>query len=483
MVAATNENAAPKGNRQTDQQVRLRTRLAYGFGAVAFGVKDSGFSYFLLLFYGTVIGLEPALVGLAIFIALLLDAFSDPLVGYWSDNLHSRWGRRHPFLYAAALPVSLSYFMLWNPPDWGQGALFAYLLVLAVLIRTFITFYETPSSAMMPELSTDYEERTTIQSYRMLFGWIGGNFMTVLMFGVLLVPTVQYGDGILNRDAYAQFGIIGSLVMLTAILVSAIGTHHRIPTFSKPPPREPFSFRRVFGEMFETLRDKSFFALFWATLLGSVATGFVASLSFIMLTYFWEFSETQRFIWVALVFISALCGFLLAPRMVRWVGKKRAVIMLGVAAFTIAPMPVALRLAGVMPENGDPLLFPLIAAINTFDLALIIALLAISYSMTADLVENIQLRTGRRSEGVLYAAVTFTRKANQGLGAFVGGLVLSAVSFPNGAEPGTVSDDTLLTLGLIYVPVLWALWTAMLFAISRYRIGKDEHEANLRALK
>ena len=146
-------------------------KLAHGFGAAAFGIKNNGFDYFLLLFYGTVIGLEPGLVGLAILIALVFDAVSDPLVGYWSDNFRSKWGRRHPFMYAAALPVAFSYFLLWNPPELSQTGLFLYLTCLAVLIRTFITFYETPSSALIPELSTDYDERTSLQSYRLFFGW------------------------------------------------------------------------------------------------------------------------------------------------------------------------------------------------------------------------------------------------------------------------------------------------------------------------
>ena len=87
-------------------------KLAFGMGAAAFGIKNNGFDYFLLLFYGTVVGLEPGLVGLAILVALVFDALSDPLVGYWSDNTKSRWGRRHPFMYTAILPVSLSYFLL-----------------------------------------------------------------------------------------------------------------------------------------------------------------------------------------------------------------------------------------------------------------------------------------------------------------------------------------------------------------------------------
>ena len=143
------------------------TKLAYGFGSVAFGIKDQGFNYFLLLFYSQVIGLDARLVGLAITTALVLDAISDPVVGYWSDNLRSRWGRRHPFMYASAIPVALTFFMLWNPPvGWSETALFWYLLSLAVVIRTFITFYETPSSALAPELTSDYDQRSSLLSLR-----------------------------------------------------------------------------------------------------------------------------------------------------------------------------------------------------------------------------------------------------------------------------------------------------------------------------
>ena len=74
----------------------LKTQILYGAGAVAYGIKDNGFGYFLLMFYGTVVGLDPGLVGTAIFLALIFDAISDPIVGYWSDHTRSRWGRRHP---------------------------------------------------------------------------------------------------------------------------------------------------------------------------------------------------------------------------------------------------------------------------------------------------------------------------------------------------------------------------------------------------
>ncbi len=454
-------------------------KLAHGSGAAAFGIKNGGFDYFLLLFYGTVIGLEPGLVGLAILIALVVDAISDPLVGYWSDNFRSRWGRRHPFMYAAALPVALSYFLLWNPPDWGQTGLFVYLTVLAVLIRTFITFYETPSSALIPELTTDYADRTSLQAYRLLFGWSAGTGMSVVMFGVLLTGPL----GMRDPDAYATYGIIASLLIFATIMMSALGTHSRIPYLHQPVGTgERYSVGRIFREMLQTLSEKSFIALFLATMLFAIASGLSAALAFLMLNYFWGFSEYQIFIWTCSVFISALLGFVLAPRATRRLGKKRATILLGVLAFTIQPMPVLLRLAGLMPENGDPLLFPLVLGVNVIDLALIIAVQVVSFSMIADLVESNELRTGRRSEGVYYAAVTFTRKTTQGLGVLAAGLILSFVNFPEGAQPGSVAADTLWNLGALYAPAILAVYLAALLCIARYRIDRNAHEENLRRL-
>ncbi|MDG0979551.1 MAG: MFS transporter [Halieaceae bacterium] len=460
----------------------FKTQLTYGFGAVAYGIKDNGFGYFLLLFYGTVVGLEPGLVGTAIFIALIFDAISDPIIGYWSDNTRSRWGRRHPFMYAAALPVAVSYWLLWNPPEWGQAGLFAYLLGLAVLIRTFITLYETPSSALMPELSTDYAERTTIQAWRQFFGWTGGNFMSVLMFGLLLVPTAQYSVGTLNREGYQTYGVISSILIFIAILVSALGTHSQIPELKKPPKRDSRGLKAIFKELFQTLAERSFLALFAASLFGAMATGLAGAMSYILLTYFWGFSSYQIFIYTSLVFLSAGIGLGVAPWFVKRWGKKAAAIRLGALAFSVAPAPVLLRLLGLMPDNGDPMLFPLLAVINTIDLGLIIACQAVLYSMVADLVEQNELRTGKRSEGVFFAAITFIRKTNQGLGAFAAGIILSLIAFPQGASPDQVSAETIRSLGLWHAPTLLVLWSLMLFCISRYQLSKDDHEANLQKL-
>lgn len=460
----------------------LITKLAYGFGSVAYGVKDNGFSVFLLLFYGTVMGVDERLVGLTLLIALVFDALSDPIVGYISDNWRSKWGRRHPFMYAAVIPVTVSFFFLWNPPDLSKEGLFLYMLLLSVLIRTFITFYETPSSSLLPELARDYDNRASLQAFRSAFGWIGGTSMTMIGFGLIFRPTAEYENGQLNPEAYVDFGLLGSGMILLSILVCSLGTHNQIKTFQPPPPRRKIGLGGVFKEVFETLRDKSFFALFAATLIGGIATGIGFAMNIILATFFWEFSTFEIFVQAGIIILSAIMAGMIAPRVVRKLGKKGAVLLLGTVAFTIAPMPVALRLVGLMPGNGDPLLFPLITAIVLFDTALIIGMQIVLFSMIADLVEVSELKTGRRSEGVFYAAVTFIRKSSRGFGAFLAGFVMAYANMPDNPVPGEVPADALFRMGLSYAPTVWVLWMGMLIAISFYTVTRQEHNENLAEL-
>src|SRR5215469_15780882 len=138
-----------------------RAKLFYGFGSIAFAVKDFGFGQLLLFYYNQVIGLPAAEVSFAILVVLWVDAFADPIVGQISDNLRTKWGRRHPFMYASAFPLAISYFFLWMPPTgWSHGAVLIYLIVMAIIVRVFITMYEIPSSAMVPEMTDDYDQRT-----------------------------------------------------------------------------------------------------------------------------------------------------------------------------------------------------------------------------------------------------------------------------------------------------------------------------------
>ena len=464
-------------------RLTFSTKLAYGFGAVAFGVKNNGFDYFLLIFYSQVMGVDAPLVGLALLIALLFDAFSDPIVGYLSDNTHSRWGRRHPWMYASALPVALFYFLLWAPPAGLTGnELFPYILVLAILIRVCITFFEVPSSALSAELTGDYDERTSLFSYRFFFGWTGGTIMATIALAVFLAPTEAIPNGLLNEQGYATYGIFASVLILISILVTALGTHRHIPHFKPPPPKSAMSLKRIFYDIYQTLADRSFLALFLAALFGAVAAGLSAGLSFYISGYFWEFSTDQISVLSFSMILSAFIALFAAPVLSRSIGKKRGAVLVGIIAFTIAPAPVMLRLFELMPENGDPLLFPIIWFVVVTETTLVITLSILTSSMMADLVEASEIRTARRSEGVLFAATTFARKAVQGFGVLAASAVLTVAQFPKGVAPGQIADEAVFRLGLYYAPTLFVIWMLMIASINLYSIDRGKHEDNLRAL-
>ena len=188
----------------------LKTRLLYGSGTIAFGIKDHGFNALLMLFYNQVVGLPAAWVGSAIMIAMIADALFDPLLGQYSDNVRTRWGRRHPFMYAAALPIALFYLLLWMPPEMARGAQFAWLVATAILVRFSISLYEIPSTALLAEFTSDYDERTKLVAARFFFGVCGGIAMTVVTFGYFLRPTAAQPVGHLNAGGYVTYAWVAA---------------------------------------------------------------------------------------------------------------------------------------------------------------------------------------------------------------------------------------------------------------------------------
>ncbi len=465
-------------------RVSLSTRLYYGFGSVAYGAKQNGLSYFLLIYYNQVLGLPSQLVGLILLAALLLDAVSDPLMGYMSDNWHSRWGRRHPFMYAAAVPVAVAYFYLWNPPsDLTSWELFSWGLTFTVIVRLIITAYETPSTALVAELTDDYQERTTMLSFRYMFGWFGGAGMAIFSYLFLLTPNETYPVGQLNPAGYQMMGLVGAGVILFSILVSSLGLHRNIPHLKAPPARRPFSVRRIFGEIFETLSNRSFLAIFTAAIFMAIATGISTSLTLYIMTYFWEFRADQLGYLTILNLVSALLALGFTPFVSNMFGKKRAAIIVALLAFTILPLPVFLRLLGWFPENGTDLLFIVFGGFFVMDITLIISASILLASMVADLAEDSEITTGRRSEGLFFAAQTFAQKSLVGVGVMVSTVLLAFIGFPEKAVVGELPDELVRNLGLAYGFALLFIYTFAIMFLLRYKIDEDRHQRNLDALK
>jgi Na+/melibiose symporter-like transporter len=470
------------GGGRAERRLDMRTKLFYGLGTVAFGVKDNGFSYLLLLFYNQVVGLPASQVGLALMFALLFDATIDPLIGQVSDNLRTPWGRRHPFMYAAALPLAIAYVAIWNPPHWGHQAQFYYLVVMAVVIRALTSLYEVPSSALAAEFSTGYDERSVLLSYRYFFGWVGGLGIQLLAFAVLLTPDATHKVGQLNPVGYARYGMVASAVMFLAIIVSTAGTHRQIPNLMPPPPRRTLTPAAVAREMAQTLANRSFIFLLISALFSSMAMGLGAALNNYFNTFFWGFTARQISLLTAGVFLSAILALMMAPALSRALGKRATAMGLTVLSVGIIIGPLLLRILGLMPPNGSAALLAILLVVSISSVTFGIVATTMGASMIADVVEAAELKTGRRSEGLFFAASAFVNKAVSGFGILAASTIIEAIHLRAGADPSSVPPEVLRNLALIYAPTAVGLYALSLALLFGYRIDRASHAETLRQL-
>jgi GPH family glycoside/pentoside/hexuronide:cation symporter len=158
-------------NQDSSEEIGLRPLLIYAQGQTGLNLCQTLLGLHLLYFYTDRKGLSPSLAGLAFFLALAIDALTDPWVGNISDRARFKSGRRRPF-FLASIPMALCYYLLLSPPPLGTG-LFIWFLSFYFLMLTARKFYETAYGALMPELTLDYDERTKVSTYRQLLGTIG----------------------------------------------------------------------------------------------------------------------------------------------------------------------------------------------------------------------------------------------------------------------------------------------------------------------
>lgn len=461
------------------------TKLIYGFGSIAYGVKDAAFRTYLLWYYNYIVGAPPALVSAAIMVALIIDAISDPIIGQLSDQLRTRWGRRHPLMYASAIPAAGSFLLLWFPPPGLEGtALFLYLVLLSSAVRTFITLYEIPSSALAPELAADYDDRTSIASYRYFFGYLGGvglSFVTLLYF---MRPSEAYPIGQLNPNAYFLFGLFGAGLMIISVLASTAGTHHRI-RYLRQNPNAAMKFRplTMLVMMGRTFANRNFLAVLGFGVLKYSGIGITGALTLYFGTFFWEFNNTELAILSVDLIAAAALAMIVAPLASRMIGKRNAAFVFAILAAVLGTLPFILRLNGWFFENGDPRLLPTFFFMHAAYSTCGISSAILVHAMIGDVVDDSSLKTGRRAEGLFYAANSFMQKCVSGIGVFVAGIMLTLVNFPKGARPGDVPQESIDALAIAYVPLLVILYIGGAMFLYFYRIDRSDHEANLEKVR
>ena len=470
---------------EAPHRLSLPVMGAFGIGQAAEGIKGTAFNTFLLFFYQQVLGVSGLFTGLALAIALVFDAITDPIAGSLSDKVRTRWGRRHPFLLISAAPLGLAFYGLFNPPaGFSELALFVWLTVFATLIRGSLTFYHVPHLALGAEMAHDYNQRSTLFAFSTLFGALGGALLAFISYRWFFPTTEQFNPGLLNPDGYRGFSLLAGSAAVVTILICVFGTRGEIPHLKTPPPSPRFSPLKVVAELGELFRNYSFRALFFGMLLATTSLAVEAVFGPYMGVHFWGLTTEQLSLVPLVLIVGLICSVPLTPVFTRLLDKKKAVVLLATLTVLNMNTMTVLRLLDVswFPENDSEwvLRLYLLRMLITATIAPII--FSSINSMFADIADEHELETGERREGIIYSARSFTQKATGAIGVIAGGAIIDLIAFPSGAKLGTVPADTIWWLGFAEGPGTSVFTIIGVLFYMRYRIDRQRHAQIVRDL-
>jgi Na+/melibiose symporter-like transporter len=382
-------------------------------------------------------------------------------------------------MYAAFFVLPFTFYALFNPViELNDDNTFYYVLALALLIRTGTTLFEVPSTALLPDLETDYDRRNKWLALRHFFGWTGGNGIHMINF---MFWVGAYG--VASQTGYGIYGLAGALLIAAAILVSSFGTQKIAAAL--PKPNEPFRFlaiKREIKQIFQSVKNKNFAALFFFGLTVGIAGGLGTALYLYNTTYFFGFSGKQISVTAIGVLISPVIAYWAAPYLGKLFGKKRAAIYAILVNIMLYPIPYILLLTGYWPELGSWTSLYIYSGFIVMEVICGIIGGVLLDSMMADVVEDSELKTARRSEGLFYAARGFAAKAISAGGIVGAGSIVSIVGLDGITSVEDVTQEIRMNLATLFLPIYCGLYLVGLVIVSKYQITREDHDAHLAQL-
>ncbi|NGY04157.1 MFS transporter [Solimonas terrae] len=457
------------------------SKLSYAAGSVLDLTVNTSINVFLLFYASVVCGLSAALSGGALAMGLIVDAVADPLIGSLSDNHHSRWGRRLPFMVLGAPVLLLSFVLLFSLPQLtNQWVLFATLSAACIAVRVSLSLFNLPYFAVGAEISDDAGERSDIIAWRWLAGMLAALVTVALGFSVFFKG--PHGTG--TRAAYAPFAMTLAAMMCVAAMLSMSAVRQTLPRQHLPPPRGSASVTGFFLELGELAANRTFLVVFVVALLFAAAQGITQSLGLHANTFFWRLTSDQ----IQLVTLAFPVGLILgAPCAGSIVARleRRTAAFIGLSGLILAQAtPAALKLSGLLKPEVLPLAEVLALSALAGGAMTTVAAIAL-LSMITDAADEHELRFGARREGLYFASWSFASKAASGLGTFLSGIALQAINFPVGDVDSTtvLPAATANALGFIYGPGAAVLSALSVAVLLRYRLNRNTHSAILAELQ
>ena len=444
--------------------------MAYGAGDLGPAITANIVVVFLLVFFTNVAGLDPGLAGSILLIGKIWDAINDPMLGALSDRTESKWGRRLPWMLWGAVPFGFFFFLQWvvphfsDNPSTNQWGLFWYYVVISIFSNAFYTVVNLPYTALTPELTQNYDERTSLNSFRFAFS-ISGSILSLIIALVLF--------GVFPNDPIKQYLLIGGVCAVLSVLPlywCVFGIRERVlegeaRRQANPPPPQTMSY---WEQLKAAFRNRPFlyvvgiYLCSWLAVQNTVA----------IIPYFvqnWMGLAEQDFTQVVIaVQVTGLIMLFVWTAVSKRVGKK-AVYFMGMSVWVIAQIGLFLL------QPGQVVWMYVLAVMAGFGVS---TAYLVPWSMIPDVIELDELNTGQRREGLFYGYMVLLQKVALAIGVFLVGQSLQVSGFLKtvAGQPKPIQPDSALwAIRLMIGPIPAVILLIGLVLAYFYPITREVH--------
>ena len=431
------------------QRLSRSQRWIYGSGDTGFSLTLTIISAYFAIFLTDVVRVDPAVAAAAIFIGRSSDYLNDPLIGYISDRTRSTWGRRRPFLLFGSLPFALAFMLLWwRPPLQGDVSLAVYYAAAYVLFDIAATFVYMPYFALTPELTPDYDERTSLTATRMFFSIAG----SLVAFTVPLMIIGSFRPE--NADRVLLMAVAFGLASALPLLLVFFTTRERPELMQQAQPGLKDSVRAALGNR-PFLFSAGIFLFTW------MAMDILQTILLFFIKYVLQ-REAQSDMIMGTIFVVAICALPLW----QWTShrlNKRLAYIVGISFWAV----VQIVLASV--SAGTPV--PIIVTLCVLAGIGVSAAHVLPWSIIPDAIEWDEYRTGERHEGMFYSLVTLAQKMASSVAVPLALLVLKFTGYnaANAVQP----DAVLLGIRIVAGPIPAVLLCAGIVFAPLYPLGRE----------
>lgn len=433
------------------RMLSLGTYLGYGVGSIGTGIFSTVPGLLLLSFMVRYLQIPPALAGTVIFIPRFWDVVTDPFAGSLSDRTRSSWGARRPWMLAGSLTLPVVFALLFRVPVYSGLTAAWYVLFIYILCTTFYTVYQVPYIAMPAEMTENYNERTTIMSFRIAFLTLG-----ILLGGAVAPELISTGGG--GREGFALMGLVIGLVLFLALIISFFGT-------SKVPKVDPVASAFSIKEQLKAaVENKPFFILFGSYIIQVLGIGaMLAAVDFYSAYILGDPGQTS------VLFVCLIGPALVTMPFWVWVSRRFGKL----AGYIICTVLFAVGGLGLMFIGSDNLL--LVYLVVFMMGAGYAGTQLFPYSMLPDTITADTLKTGLRRAGTYTGIWTAADKAGFAVGPAIFALILALTGFIE-TEGGILisqPESALLGVRIGFALLPAFLMTLSLLVLRRYRLDSE----------